>query len=99
TIDDNVVESSGSVTARLRTGPGYMVGTPSSATIVISDNDIPVLPPENLSPTPTATATPMPEVPRGPTPTPTRTPKPTATPVPIEKVDVTQVPGANHDTT
>ena len=81
TIDDNVDEPNGTVTATLNAGAGYKVGSPRSATIQVVDNDVPgqqtsTTTPKDLSPTPT------------------RTPKPTATPVPIEKVEVTPVPGA-----
>jgi len=48
-IDDSVVEGDETVIVTLVAGPGYTVGSPSSATITIADNDQP--PP----PTPTVT--------------------------------------------
>ena len=40
TEDDNVDEPNGTVTARLLSGTGYNVGSPSSASITILDNDV-----------------------------------------------------------
>ncbi len=39
TIDDNVDEAAGSVTVTINPGTGYTVGSPSSATVVVNDND------------------------------------------------------------
>ena len=39
TIDDTTDETDGSVTLALRSGTGYKIGTPSSATITITDDD------------------------------------------------------------
>lgn len=39
TVDDDTDESNGVVTATLKEGTGYLVGTPSSANMGISDND------------------------------------------------------------
>jgi len=39
TDDDNVAEEDGEITVTLQTGSGYVVGPPSSATVVITDND------------------------------------------------------------
>ena len=39
TIDDDVDEPDGSVTAALRPGTGYTVGSPSSASVTVIDND------------------------------------------------------------
>ena len=39
TVDDGTVEADGSVTMRLVEGEGYTVGSPSSATVRIRDND------------------------------------------------------------
>ena len=41
TTDDNADEADGSVTATLQAGSGYTVGSQSSATVVVSDNDVP----------------------------------------------------------
>ena len=41
THDDNVDEIASQVTAQVQTGTGYTVGTPSSATVTVNDNDIP----------------------------------------------------------
>ena len=41
TDDDEVRESAGTVTAQITTGVGYTVGTPSSATVTVNDNDTP----------------------------------------------------------
>ncbi|MYD20922.1 MAG: hypothetical protein F4X04_01655, partial [Holophagales bacterium] len=39
TVDDSVVEADGTVTVTLTTGTGYTVGTPSSASWTVTDND------------------------------------------------------------
>ena len=39
TSDDAIDEADGSVTVTLQTGSGYTIGTPSSATVTIEDND------------------------------------------------------------
>ena len=40
TEDDNLDESDGSITAELNAGAGYTVGTPSTALVTVSDNDV-----------------------------------------------------------
>lgn len=39
--DDSVNEADGSVTATVQTGSGYTVGSPTSATVKVADNDVP----------------------------------------------------------
>ena len=41
TDDDNADEVASEVTAQVQVGTGYTVGTPSSATVTVNDNDIP----------------------------------------------------------
>lgn len=41
TDDDNVRESAGTVMAQITSGVGYTVGTPSSASVTVNDNDTP----------------------------------------------------------
>ncbi len=41
TDDDNADEVASEVTAQLQSGTGYTVGTPSSASVTVNDNDIP----------------------------------------------------------
>ena len=41
TVDDGTDEPNGSVTLRVAAGSGYTVGTPSTATVTVSDNDVP----------------------------------------------------------
>ena len=41
TSDDNVDEADGSVTATVQSGTGYTVGTASTATVAVSDDDVP----------------------------------------------------------
>ena len=41
TSDDNVDEADGSVTATVQSGSGYTVGTASSASVAVADNDVP----------------------------------------------------------
>ena len=41
TDDDNADEVASEVTAQVQSGTGYTVGTPSSATVTVNDNDIP----------------------------------------------------------
>ncbi|MYC14068.1 MAG: cadherin-like beta sandwich domain-containing protein, partial [Gemmatimonadetes bacterium] len=41
TDDDNVRESAGTVIAQITSGVGYAVGTPSSASVTVNDNDTP----------------------------------------------------------
>ena len=41
TDDDNVAEEAGVVTAQVQVGTGYTVGTPSSASVTVNDNDGP----------------------------------------------------------
>ena len=41
TTDDNVDEADGSVTATVQTGTGYTVGTASTATVTVTDDDVP----------------------------------------------------------
>lgn len=43
-LDDTAVEGSETVVATLSSSPSYVVGTPGSATVTISDNDAPALP-------------------------------------------------------
>ena len=40
TADDNLDEPDGSITVRITTGAGYTVGTPSTALVTVSDNDV-----------------------------------------------------------
>ena len=46
TGDDQVVEADGSVTATVQSGAGYTVGTASSATVTVADDDDPPATPE-----------------------------------------------------
>ncbi len=56
TDDDSTDEPNGRVTATLRTGTGYSVGSPSSAFITVNDNDVTTNPgPTNPGPTPPTT--------------------------------------------
>ncbi len=41
TSDDNVDEADGSVTATVQSGTGYTVGTTSTATVTVADDDVP----------------------------------------------------------
>ena len=41
TVDDNTDESNGSITTQVQAGTGYTVGSPSSATVIVNDNDNP----------------------------------------------------------
>ena len=41
TLDDGVVEPDGSVTVRVEPGVDYSVGSPSSAAVVVADDDVP----------------------------------------------------------
>ena len=50
TLDDAVFEADGEFTVRLRPGAGYTLGTPSSATVRILDNDGPGDPPTSPPP-------------------------------------------------
>ncbi len=43
TSNDNVDEADGSVTATVQSGSGYTVGSPSSASVNVADNDVPVI--------------------------------------------------------
>ena len=43
TDDDTVGEAHGSVTATIAAGTGYTIGSPSSATVTVTDDDLPVL--------------------------------------------------------
>ena len=43
TINDSADEADGSVTATLQSGNGYTVGSQSSATVAVSDDDVPVV--------------------------------------------------------
>ena len=43
TSNDNVVERNGSITAQVRSGTGYNVGSPSSASVTVNDNDKPTI--------------------------------------------------------
>ncbi|WP_419837801.1 S8 family serine peptidase [Candidatus Poriferisodalis sp.] len=43
TVDDNADEADGSITATLVDGAGYTVGTPPSASVSVTDNDVPEL--------------------------------------------------------
>ena len=42
TEDDNMDESNGSVTVTVRDGTGYTVGSPSEASVMVNDNDVPL---------------------------------------------------------
>ena len=44
TADDNIDEANGTVTAIVRSGTGYIVGSPSSADVTIRDDDVPPVP-------------------------------------------------------
>jgi len=54
-IDDALPEGDETVIVTLIGGPGYTVGSPSTATVTIADNDI-------ATPTPTPTPTPAPQI-------------------------------------
>ena len=41
TTNDEVDEANGSVTARVKAGQGYTVGSPASATVAVADDDVP----------------------------------------------------------
>ena len=83
TENDRVDETNGAVYGRIRSGAGYSVGSPSSATVYVRDNDLPSAnPTDTPTPTPTRTPTPTATPTRTPTPTATRTPTPTPTPTP-----------------
>ena len=43
TVDDRVDEADGSVTAAVARGVGYSVGSPSSASVAVSDDDVPTV--------------------------------------------------------
>ncbi len=43
TDNDEIDEQNGSVTVRIDPGTGYVVGSPSSATVTVEDNDVPVI--------------------------------------------------------
>ena len=43
TDDDNLIEETGSITARITTGTGYTVGTLSTAMVTVTDDDTPVV--------------------------------------------------------
>ena len=43
TVDDSVNEASGAVTVTVKDGTGYSVGTPSSASVTVNDDDAPEL--------------------------------------------------------
>ena len=43
TSDDRVIERNGSITARVRSGTGYNVGSPSSAKVTVNNNDHPTI--------------------------------------------------------
>ena len=43
TSDDSVDEADGSVTATVQTGSGYTIGTPASASVPVSDDDVPAI--------------------------------------------------------
>ena len=72
TADDTVDESNGKITVHLQAGTGYTVDSPSSASVVVEDNDIPLVIPvvtisavttpvtEGMPATFTITATPPP---------------------------------------
>ena len=42
TEDDSLDETDGAITAELNAGTGYAVGTPSTTTVTVNDNDDPV---------------------------------------------------------
>ena len=42
TVDDSMIEPTGSITVRITTGVGYTVGTPRTAMVTVLDNDTPV---------------------------------------------------------
>jgi len=54
-VDDAIPEGAETVIVTLVNGPGYAVGSPSSATVTIADNDV-------ATPTPTPTPTPAPQI-------------------------------------
>ena len=51
TNDDNVDEEASAITAALQAGTGYTVGTPSSASVTVDDNDLPPNSPATGAPT------------------------------------------------
>ena len=51
TDDDNTDEEASTITAQLQAGTGYTVGTPSSATVNVNDNDLPPNSPATGAPT------------------------------------------------
>jgi len=55
TSDDDTVENDGSITAQVRSGTGYVVGSPSSASVTVESED-------DDEPDPTATPDPAPDL-------------------------------------
>ena len=55
TVDDDTVENDGSITAQVRSGTGYVVGSPSSASVTVESED-------DDEPDPTATPDPAPDL-------------------------------------
>ncbi|MDE2800390.1 MAG: cadherin-like beta sandwich domain-containing protein, partial [Gemmatimonadota bacterium] len=55
TADDNTDEEASAITAALQAGTGYTLGTPSSASVTVNDNDIPSNSPATGAPTITGT--------------------------------------------
>lgn len=43
TVNDSIDEADGSITVTIKRGSGYKVGDPSSATLVVADNDVPAV--------------------------------------------------------
>ncbi len=86
TQDDSTDEPDGAVKVTLRSGTGYKVGIPYSATTTVKDND------DSPTPTPTKTPTPTPSPTPTKTPTPTPSPTPTKTPTPTPSPTPTKTP-------
>ena len=51
TNDDNIDEEASAITAALQAGTGYTLGTPSSASVTVEDNDVPPNSPATGAPT------------------------------------------------
>jgi hypothetical protein len=83
-VIESLVEPDETVVLKLASGIGYQIGTPSTATGTIANDDV--------TPTPTPTPTPVPTATRTPTPTPTATATRTPTPSPTPTATATRTP-------
>ena len=101
TLGDSTDEPNGSVTVTLLTGGGYTLGTNTSATVAVADDDAPLLlgaviitptPTPTPTPAPTPTATLGPAAAVQPTPAPTATATATPTPAPTATATATPTP-------